>query len=102
MELATPSSEEPVTQIAADVPIEPLPLHAEATNLELEVQTYERPLAISPFGTPKHVPDWHDTHVMHVSTIPKSRLGRWIRTDLGVRTFQGLGRNSPTRRGGDL
>ena len=24
-------------------------------------------------------------------------LGQWIRTDLGVRTFQGLGRNGPTR-----
>ena len=26
-----------------------------------------------------------------------SKLGRWIRTDLGVRTFQSLGRNSPNR-----
>ena len=97
MELATPSNEEPVTQIAADVPLEPLPLHAEATNLELELQSYERPLAVSPFGTPDHVPDWHDTHAMHVSALNKPRLGRWIRTDLGVRAFQGLGRNSPTR-----
>ena len=24
-------------------------------------------------------------------------LGKWIRNDLGVRTFQGLGRNSPSR-----
>ena len=24
-------------------------------------------------------------------------LGQWIRTDLGVRTFEGLGRNGPTR-----
>ena len=24
-----------------------------------------------------------------------SKLGRWIRQDLGVRTFQGLGKNSP-------
>ena len=32
MELATPSTEEPVTQIAGDVPVEPLPLHADATQ----------------------------------------------------------------------
>ena len=25
------------------------------------------------------------------------RLGKWIRTDLGVRTFQGLGKNSPAK-----
>ena len=34
MELASPSPEEPVTQIEADVPIEPLALHADATNLD--------------------------------------------------------------------
>ena len=32
MELASPSSEEPVTQIEADVPIEPIPLQADATS----------------------------------------------------------------------
>ena len=61
MELATPSTEEPVTQIAADVPIEPLALHAEAKDLELELHSCERPLAVSPFGTPQLVPDWQDT-----------------------------------------
>ena len=50
MELASPSTEEPVTQIAADVPIEPLSLQADATNLDLELQVYERPLAVTPFG----------------------------------------------------
>ena len=29
--------------------------------------------------------------------VPPSHLGRWIRTDLGVRTFQGLGKNAPLR-----
>ena len=33
---------------------------------------------------------------MHALTHHSS-LGKWIRTDLGVRTFQGLGKNSPTR-----
>ena len=27
----------------------------------------------------------------------RSQLGKWIRTDLGVRTFQGLGKSSPSR-----
>ena len=97
MELASPSTEEPVTQIEADVPIEPLALHADAMDLELDLHSYERPLAVSPFGTPEMVPDWQDTHAMMLS-LPKSpQPGRWIRTDLGVRTFQGLGKNSPAR-----
>ena len=29
--------------------------------------------------------------------VPPSHLGTWIRTDLGVRTFQGLGKNAPLR-----
>ena len=29
--------------------------------------------------------------------VPPSQLGQWIRTDLGVRTFQGLGKNAPLR-----
>ena len=33
---------------------------------------------------------------MHASTFA-SHLGKWICTDLGVRTLQGLGKNSPTR-----
>ena len=57
VELASPSGEEPVTQIEADVPIEPLALHANAQDLELELHSYERPLAVSPFGTPEMVPD---------------------------------------------
>ena len=60
MELASPSNEEPVTQIEADVPIEPL-------ALELEMHSHERPLAVSPFGKPELVPDWQDTHAMNAS-----------------------------------
>ena len=96
MELASPSSEEPVTQIEADVPIEPLALQADATHLDLDLHVYERPLAVTPFGTPEAVPDWQDTHAMH-TLIGNPSLGKWIRTDLGVRTFQGLGKNSPAR-----
>ena len=96
MELATPSTEEPVTQIAGDVPVEPLPLHADATQLEMELQAYERPLAVTPFGTPELVPDWQETHAMR-AYVPSSSLGQWVRTDLGVRTFQGLGKNAPKR-----
>ena len=55
MELASPSPEEPVTQIEADVPIESLALHADAMDLELDLQSYERPLAVSPFWTPELV-----------------------------------------------
>ena len=47
MELATPAAEEPITQIAPDVPVEPLPVHADATQLDLDLHTYERPLAVS-------------------------------------------------------
>ena len=72
------------------MPIEHLALHADAVDLELDLHSYERPLAVSLFGTPELVPDWQDTHAMML-------LGRWIRTDLGVRTFQGLGKNSPAR-----
>ena len=96
MELASPSTEEPVTQIEADVPIEPLALQADATNLDLDLQVYERPLAVTPFGAPEVVPDWQDTHAMH-AFLGDRCLGQWVRTDLGVRTFQGLGRNGPTR-----
>ena len=60
MELASPSSEEPVTQIEADVPIEPIPLQADATHLDLDLQVYEHPLAVTPFGTPEVVPDWQE------------------------------------------
>ena len=65
MELASPSQEEPVTQIEADVPIEPLALQADATRLDLELQVYERPLAVTPFGVPEVLPDWQETHAMH-------------------------------------
>ena len=97
MELASPLSDEPVTQIEADVSVEPLALQADATNLDLELHAYERPLAVSPFGTPELVPDWQDTHAMQASVSHDTRLGKWVRTDLGVRTFQGLGKNSPAR-----
>ena len=96
MELASPSPEEPATQTEADVPVEPLALQADATNLDLEMHAYERPLAVTPGGTLEVVPNWQDTHAMHTNTCV-SQLGKWIRTDLGVRTFQGLGKNSPAR-----
>ena len=96
MERATPSAEEPVTQIAGDVPVEPLPVHSDATQLEMDLQAYERPLAVTPFGAAELVPDWHDSHAMS-AYVPPSYLGHWIRTDLGVRTFQGLGKNAPLR-----
>ena len=47
MELASPSPEEPVTQIEADVPIEPLALQADVTHLDLELKAYERPFAVT-------------------------------------------------------
>ena len=96
MELATPSAEEPITQIAGDVPVEPLPVHADATQLEMELDAYERPLAVTPFGAPEHVPDWQESHAMG-ACVPPSHLGRWIRTDLGIRTFQGLSKNAALR-----
>ena len=96
MELATPSAEEPVTQIASDVPVKPLLLQADATQMEIELQEYERPLAVTAFGTPELVPDWHDSHAMR-AYVPPSSLGHWIRTDLGVRSFQGLGKHAPKR-----
>ena len=81
MELASPSQDEPVTQIEADVPIEPLALQADATNLDLELQVYEGPLAITPFGVPEVVPDWQDTHAMHAFLGDRCQcLGQWIRT----------------------
>ena len=95
MELASPSTKEPVTQIEADVPIEPLALQADATNLDLDLQVYERPLAVTLFGAPEVVPNWQDTHAMH-AFLGDRCLGQWVRTDLGVRTFQALGRNGPT------
>ena len=96
MELATPSAEEPLTQVAGDVPVEPLPVCAEATQLAMDLHTYEQPLAVTPFGAQEHVPDWHESLAMSVY-VPPSQLGRWVRTDLGVRTFQGLGKNAPLR-----
>ena len=90
------SPDEPVTQVEAYAPIEPLAVQAEAVDLELALHSYERPLAVSLFGAPEVVPDWQDTHAMSLSR-KCPRLGKWIRTDLGVRTKQGLGKNSPFR-----
>ena len=70
-------------------------MQADATNLNLELQVYKRPLAVTPFGA-REVADWQDTHAMH-AFLGDRCLGQWIRTDLGVRTFQGLGKNGPTR-----
>ena len=62
----------------------------------MDLQAYERPLAVTPFGTPEPVPDWQDSHAMR-AYVPPLSLGQWVRTDLGVRTCQGLGKNAPTR-----
>ena len=75
MELATPAGEEPITQVAGGVPLEPLPVRAEATHVEADVHTYERPLAIVPFGASDQLPDWQETHAMRV-TVPFPSLGR--------------------------
>ena len=83
MELASPFPDEPVIQIEADVRIEPVSLQAESADLEIELHSYERPLAVSPFGTPEHVPDWHETRTMSLCTRPRSQVGKWIRIDLG-------------------
>ena len=66
MEIASLFPKEPATQIDADVPLEPLSLQAETADLELDLHSYGRPLAISPFGTIEHVPDWDDTHAMQL------------------------------------
>ena len=52
---------------------------------------------MSLFGTPEPVPDWQDTHAVSLIMPLRSQIGKWIRTDLGVRAFQGLGKNSPSR-----
>ena len=83
-------------RIEADVAVEPLTLQADATKLDFEMHAYERSLAVTPGGTPEVVPTWQDTHAMHTDTCVFP-LGNWIRTDLGLRTFQGLGKNSPAR-----
>ena len=87
MELASPFPEEHITQIDAEVPLEPLSLQADNTDLELDLHSYERPLAVSPCGTIEHVPDWNDTHEMSLEARSHAQLG----------TFQGLGRNSPSQ-----
>ena len=64
----------PRREIDADVPLEPVPLHADAADLELDLHSYERPLAASPFGTVELVPDWDDTHAMSLRARPKSLI----------------------------
>ena len=46
MELASPCPDEPVTQIEADVPLEPISLQAESADLELVLHSYEHPLVV--------------------------------------------------------
>ena len=75
MELASPIPEEPITQIDADVPLEPLSLQAGRADLDLDLHSYERPLAVSPFGTVEHVPDWVDTHMNLRAGLGGSQTG---------------------------
>ena len=63
--------------------MEPLALQADATNLDLEMHAYERPLAVTPGGTLEIVPNWQDTRAMHAITCA-SQLGKWIRTEVCV------------------
>ena len=83
MELASLHPDEPVTEVEADVPIAPILCKQSVLTWGL-IYTYERPLAVSTFGTPEHVPDWNDTHAMALCTRPQSPLSKWIRTDLGA------------------
>ena len=39
MELASPFPEKPVSQVDADVPLEPIPLHADAADMELDLHS---------------------------------------------------------------
>ena len=71
-------------------------MHADATQLAMDMHVYEQPLAVTPFGAQEHVPGWNESHAMS-AYVPPHTLGYWIRTDLGVRTFQGLGKNAPLR-----
>ena len=63
---------------------------------DLDLHSYERPLAASPFGTIEPVPDWDDTHAMTVDARPKSLIDPGFEIFLGVRTCQGLSRNGPS------
>ena len=38
------------------------------------LQAYERPLAVTPFGTPELVPDWQKSHAMRAYVPPSSLL----------------------------
>ena len=51
-------------------------------------------LWLLPFWDSRIGPRWQDTHATQAEKHD-SRLGKWVRTDLGVCTFQGLGKNSP-------
>ena len=72
VELASPLPEEPVSQIGRR-PSRTYISAAETADLELDLHSYERPLAVSPFGTIEHVPDWGDTHAMALDERPQSR-----------------------------
>ena len=95
-ELASPFPEEPVSQIEVDVPLEPIPVEGEVAEMAFALHPYERPLAASPFGTCPGL--GRDTYYVFCSTAVVSQnthLATWVRNNLGVRTFQGLGRNGP-------
>ena len=87
MELATPSAEEPLTQVAGDVPVEPLPVHADATQLAMDLHAYEQPLAVTPFGVQEHVPDWHESHAMS-AYVPHHNLATGSVLTLGYAPFR--------------
>ena len=82
--MTSPSPEEPATQIEADVPVEPLALQADATNLDLELHAYERPLGGAQLAR----------YACHAYRHMCFSSWKWICTDLGLPTFQGFGKPS--------
>ena len=66
-------------------------------HLDLDLQVYERPLAITPFGTPEAVPDWQDTHAMH-AFLGDHCLGKWIPHGSGRAYFSGSRQKRPSKR----
>ena len=52
-----------------------------------DLHSYERPLAVSPFGTIEQVPDWDDTYA--VALDARHQLWPWMR-DLSLEKVHGL------------
>ena len=86
-----------MTQVNADVPLEPVPVEGEVAETRVALYPWERLMAASPSGMPEELQDERRTHaVTSIVTPPKAHSGTWIRNALGVQTFQGLSRNGPS------